>query len=89
MSERLAILGGSKAVTADTHEQWLWGKGHPGPANVPLPRYGPGYCPVTDGLAGRVLSMTGSIEAAPGAVQQIGAAIRKVAEHCGEVPRSA
>ncbi len=65
----------------------LWGKGHVGPANLPLPRYGPGYCPVTEGLAGRVLYMKGWIEAAPGAVSQVGAAIRKVAEQHREVPR--
>ncbi len=58
----------------------LWGEGHPGPANVPLPRYKEGDYPVAEGLAGRVLSMGGWIEAAEGLINEVAAAIRKVVE---------
>lgn len=58
----------------------LWGKGHPGPANLPLPRYKRGDYPISEGLEGRVLSMTGWINAADGVIQQIALGIRKVAE---------
>ncbi len=59
----------------------LWGRGHPGPANVPLPRYRQGDYPVAESLDGRVLSMTGWIEAADGLIDQVAAGIRKVAEN--------
>ena len=58
----------------------LWGAGHDGPANIPLPRYQQGDYPVSEGLAGRVLSMPGWIEAAPGVISQVALAIRKVVE---------
>ncbi len=58
----------------------LWGKDHPGPANVPLPRYARGDFPVAEGLDGRILSMTGWFEAAEGLIDQVASAIRKVAE---------
>jgi len=58
----------------------LWGKDHAGPANIPLPRYQQGDFPVTEGLAGRVLSMVGWIEAAEGVIEQVALAIRKVVE---------
>jgi len=58
----------------------LWGRGHPGPANVPLPRYRKGDYPVTESLAGHVLSMAGWIECAPGLIGQVAAAIRKVVD---------
>jgi hypothetical protein len=64
----------------------LWGEGHAGPANIPLPRYQQGDFPVSEGLDGRVLSMTGWIEAAPGAIQQVALAIRKVVEQHKAVP---
>ncbi len=59
----------------------LWGEGHVGPANLPLPRYQQGDYPVAEDLIGRVLSMPGWIEAAPGAIQQVALAIGKVVEH--------
>ena len=58
----------------------LWGKGHPGPANVPLPRYANGDFPVAEGLNERILSMTGWIEPASGLIAQVANAIRKVAD---------
>ena len=58
----------------------LWGKGHPGPANVPLPRYKEGDFPVSEGLRDRVLGMAGWIEATGGAVAQVAGAIEKVAD---------
>jgi len=59
----------------------LWGKGHPGPANVPLPRYQEGDYPISEGLIGRVLSLAGWIEPAPGLIDQMALAIKKVVEH--------
>ncbi|MBI3947619.1 MAG: DegT/DnrJ/EryC1/StrS family aminotransferase [Armatimonadetes bacterium] len=59
----------------------LWGKGHPGPANVPLPRYREGDFPVSEALSGRVLSLRGWIEPAPGLIAQVATAITKVAEN--------
>lgn len=58
----------------------LWGRDHPGPANIALPRYARGDFPVAEGLDGRVLSMVGWIEAAEGLIDQVASAIRKVAE---------
>lgn len=58
----------------------LWGKDHPGPANVPLPRYEKGDFPVAEGLAGRLTGMVGWIDAADGLLDQIAAGIRKVAD---------
>jgi len=58
----------------------LWGEGHPGPANLPLPRYQKGDYPVSEGLTGRVLALTGWIEAAPGLIEQAATAIHKVSD---------
>jgi dTDP-4-amino-4,6-dideoxygalactose transaminase len=59
----------------------LWGKGHPGPGNVPLPRYRQGDYPVTEGLFGRVMTLPGWIEPADGLISQIALALRKVVEN--------
>jgi len=60
----------------------LWGKGHPGPANIPLPRYKEGDYPISERLRGRVISLPGWIEAAPGLIDQVAEAIKKVvAQH--------
>ncbi len=59
----------------------IWGEGHPGPANVPLPRYQEGDFPVSEGLRGRVLQMSGWIEAVPGVIDQVAAGIRKVVDN--------
>jgi len=56
----------------------LWGEGHPGPANVPLPRHKEGDFPVSEGLRDKVLGAAGWIEAADGAVGQFATAIKKV-----------
>ena len=56
----------------------LWGKGHCGPADTPLPRYAEGDFPVSEGLRGRVLSYPGRIEAAEGFIDQLAAAFKKV-----------
>jgi len=58
----------------------LWGDGHPGPANIPLPRYRKGDYPVSEGLDGKVLSFRGWIEAADGVIDQVAVALRKVVE---------
>ena len=58
----------------------LWGKGHCGPADVPLPRYRKGDYPLSEAVRERVFSLPGWIEAADGAVDQVSAAIAKVAE---------
>ena len=58
----------------------LWGKDHPGPANIPLPRYKKGDYPVAESLEGRVLSMAGWIEAKKGLIEEVATAIRKVVE---------
>jgi hypothetical protein len=63
----------------------LWGKGHAGPAGVPLPRYRQGDYPITEGLTSRVLRFPGWIEAAPGAIEQTAAAFSKVVEHHREL----
>jgi dTDP-4-amino-4,6-dideoxygalactose transaminase len=56
----------------------LWGPGHVGPANIPLPRYREGDFPVSEGLRDRVLSYAGHIEAAEGFIDQLAEAFRKV-----------
>jgi len=58
----------------------LWGEGHPGPANVPLPRYKEGDFPVTESLRDKVLSSPSYIDPADGLIDQWAAAIRKVVE---------
>lgn len=58
----------------------LWGEGHDGPADRPLPRYSAGDFPVSEDLAGRVLVMPGWIEPADGAIEQTADAIMKVAD---------
>ena len=58
----------------------LWGKGHPGPANIPLPRYKEGDLPVAEGLRDKVLGTSGHIEAAEGFVEQFATAIKKVVD---------
>ena len=58
----------------------LWGKGHPGPADIPLPRYARGDYPIAESLAGRVLTMPGWIECADGLIGQVADAIRKVVD---------
>jgi len=59
----------------------LWGKGHPGPANIQLPRYREGDYPVAEGLNERLLSLGGWIEAAPGLIDQVATAFKKVVDH--------
>ena len=56
----------------------LWGEGHVGPANVPLPRYRKGDFPVSEAMNARVLSYPGHIQAADGFIDQFAAAFRKV-----------
>jgi dTDP-4-amino-4,6-dideoxygalactose transaminase len=63
----------------------LWGKGHVGPANIPLPRYQEGDFPVSEGLRERVLSMAGWVQTAPGLIAQVVAGIRKVVENAAAV----
>lgn len=58
----------------------LWGAGHPGPANLPLPRYQEGDFPVSERLRDRVLTLGGWIEPAPGLIDQVALAIRKVVD---------
>jgi len=58
----------------------LWGKGHPGPANIPLPRYKKGDYPIAETLNDTILSMVGWIQAADGLIEQVGDGIRKVVE---------
>jgi len=58
----------------------LWGRGHPGPANIPLPRYKEGDFPVSEGLRDRVLSLSGWIQPAPGLIDQVATGIRKVVD---------
>jgi len=58
----------------------LWGEGHLGPANIPLPRYKEGDFPVSEGLRDKVLSTRGWIEAADGFIDQFGTAFKKVVD---------
>ena len=58
----------------------LWGAGHPGPANRPLPRYQEGDLPVSEGMRDKVLGTSGWIEPPDGAVDQFAEAIKKVAD---------
>ena len=58
----------------------LWGEGHPGPANVPLPRYKEGDFPVCESLRDTVLSSPSYIEPADGLIEGWAAAIRKVVD---------
>jgi len=59
----------------------LWGEGHPGPANIPLPRYQEGDYPVAEGLRGRILVLASWVEPAPGLIDQVATAIRKVVDN--------
>jgi dTDP-4-amino-4,6-dideoxygalactose transaminase len=58
----------------------LWGKGHVGPANIPLPRYREGDFPVSEKLRDTTLVMPGWIEPRDGVIEQVAGAIRKVAD---------
>lgn len=59
----------------------VWGKGHPGPANIPLPRYKEGDYPVSEELVTRIMGLAGWIEPAPGLIDQIALAFRKVVDN--------
>ncbi|MBT3271636.1 MAG: hypothetical protein HN368_00665, partial [Spirochaetales bacterium] len=63
----------------------LWGQGHVGPADQPLPRYKRGDFPVTESVAARSFRFTGWIEPAPGLIEQIAAAFEKVSAHASEL----
>jgi len=63
----------------------LWGEGHAGPANIPLPRYQAGDFPVSEGLLGKVLSLPGWIQPTPGLIGQTAQAIHKVVEGHGSL----
>ena len=63
----------------------LWGKGHPGPANMPLPRYEEGDYPIAESLNTNLAGMPGWIEAADGLIEQVAEGIRKVADHHKEL----
>ncbi|MDP6777945.1 MAG: aminotransferase class I/II-fold pyridoxal phosphate-dependent enzyme [Candidatus Latescibacteria bacterium] len=56
----------------------LWGPGHIGPADVPLPRYKMGDFPVSESMPERVMSFKGHINAADGFIEQFATAFRKV-----------
>ena len=56
----------------------LWGEGHPGPGNVPLPRYKEGDFPIAEGLGDKVLTYSGHIEATEGFIDQFADAFKKV-----------
>ena len=58
----------------------LWGEGHVGPANLPLPRYQPGDFPVAERLKQCVVASPGWIDAADGAIAQFADAVKKVVE---------
>ena len=60
----------------------LWGKGHPGPANVPLPRYQKGDYPIAEDiiLNGKLLSLSGWIDPADGLIEQVATGIKKVVD---------
>ena len=58
----------------------LWGPGHPGPANIPLPRYQEGDFPVAESLRERVLASPSYIEPPDGLIEQWANAIMKVVD---------
>ncbi len=60
----------------------LWGRGHVGPADMPLPRHRAGDYPLAERLFNekRTLSLAGWIECAAGLVAQAAEAIRKVVD---------
>jgi dTDP-4-amino-4,6-dideoxygalactose transaminase len=63
----------------------LWGKGHCGPADVPLPRYQRGDYPVAERVNETLITLPGWIEAADGLISQIATAFHKVAEQHGKL----
>lgn len=63
----------------------LWGPGHPGPANQPLPRYKPGDFPISEGMCERVFGLSGWIQPADGLIDQIAEAFHKVVERHREL----
>ncbi len=63
----------------------LWGKGHVGPADRPLPRYKRGDFPVTESVAAISFRISGWIDPAPGLIDQVACAFAKVAEHGEEL----
>jgi len=60
----------------------LWGRGHAGPANIPLPRYYKGDYPVSEYMHENTLRMAGWIEPAEGLIDQVAEAFHRVAENC-------
>jgi len=56
----------------------LWGEGHAGPANIPLPRYTKGDFPIAEAVNDRTVGMCGWIEATDGVIDQFADAIKKV-----------
>ena len=63
----------------------LWGEGHPGPANVPLPRYHKGDFPISESLSDKVLRCPSWIEPAEGFIAQFADALGKVVEQRGKL----
>ena len=63
----------------------LWGEGHPGPANMPPPRYKEGDFPVSESLRERVLRCPSWIDPAEGFIGQFANAIEKVVEQHGKL----
>ncbi len=63
----------------------LWGKGHVGPADRPLPRYKKGDFPFTESLSDKVFLIKGWVEPAEGVIEQIAEAFDKVARSAGEL----
>ncbi len=64
-----------------TDKPGLWGQGHPGPADMPLPRYSRGDYPLAESIRSRIMAFPGWVEAADGVIEQCAQAFRKVAEH--------
>mgnify|MGYP005811293907 CR=1 FL=1 len=91
-SARLQSEPGRVALADPRHESdiviaiaRLWGRGHPGPADVPLPRHKEGDFPIAESMGGKVLAYPGHIEDAAGFIDQLAAAFGKVAEQHGEL----
>ena len=63
----------------------LWGDGHPGPADIPLPRYRRGDFPITETVNERSFWFHGWVDPTPGLIEQVASAIDKVVSKADEL----
>ncbi len=65
----------------------LWGKGHVGPADQPLPRYKAGDFPISEAVASRSFQIRGWVDPPPGLIDQVAQTFAKVSANSEELAR--